>query len=140
MEALVRALASHAEHLADRLPRQASFTCDHHGLVERPLSGTDPDLRNRDPSKSGIIYRGQRVRTLSTIGVLNLVKHLLGCPHHLLPLQELLACRHGMKDEIVIIDTDFDETARSCGPNDDDISVEVMDSHRVAQCVIDILA
>ena len=45
-----------------------------------------------------------------------------------------------MKDEIVIIDTDFDDTARSWGPNDDDMSVEVMDSHGVAQCVIDILA
>ena len=41
-----------------------------------------------------------------------------------------------MKDEVVIADTNFDQVTRS-GRIDDDISVEIMDRHGIAQSMVD---
>lgn len=41
-----------------------------------------------------------------------------------------------MKDEVVIADTNFDRVTRS-GRIDDDISVEIMDRHGIAQSMVD---
>ena len=45
-----------------------------------------------------------------------------------------------MKDEIVIIDTNFDQMAGPRRTDDDDISIEIMDRHGIAQCMVNILA
>ena len=44
-----------------------------------------------------------------------------------------------MKDEVVIVDTNFDQVTRS-GRIDDDISVEIMDRHGIAQSMVDVLS
>ena len=41
-----------------------------------------------------------------------------------------------MEDEVVIVDANFDQVTGS-GRTDDDISVEVMDRHRIAQSMVD---
>ena len=41
-----------------------------------------------------------------------------------------------MKDEVVIVDTNFDQVTRS-ERIDDDISVEIMDRHGIAQSMVD---
>ena len=38
-----------------------------------------------------------------------------------------------MKDEVVIVDANFDQMTGPRGANDDNISVEIMDRHRIAQ-------
>lgn len=45
-----------------------------------------------------------------------------------------------MKDEVVIIDANFDQMTGPRGTNDDDISVEIMDRHRIAQRMINVLS
>ncbi|SHI33379.1 hypothetical protein SAMN05216246_101265 [Actinomyces denticolens] len=95
----VHTLTSHAEYVADFLPRQAGFAGGHRRLVERALSTADSDLRDCDPRdcdprdcdprdcdprdcdprdcdprENGIIYRSQRIWSLSTVGVLDLVE------------------------------------------------------------------
>jgi hypothetical protein len=116
VEALVRTLASHAQDVPDRLPRQANIACAHHGLIERAFGGTEAYLRNRNSCEGRIIDCGHRIRTIPVVGVLDLVKHLFGGLHILLPPQELLARRHSMKDEAVIIDTDLDQVTDREGP------------------------
>ena len=44
-----------------------------------------------------------------------------------------------MKDEVVIVDTNFDQAA-GLGRTDDDISVEIMDRHGIAQSMVDALS
>lgn len=58
MEALVRTLASHAQHISDHLPRQTDITCAHNGLIERTLSSADAYLRDHDLCECRIIDRG----------------------------------------------------------------------------------
>ena len=41
-----------------------------------------------------------------------------------------------MKDEVVIVDANFDQMTGPRGVNDDDISVEIMDRHRNAQSMM----
>lgn len=84
-------LTSHAERVGDCLPRQADFAgSSHHRLVERSLSGTDSDLRDCDPRESGIIYCSQRIRSLSTVGVLDLIEQSLNSSHNHSPVCEAL--------------------------------------------------
>ena len=45
-----------------------------------------------------------------------------------------------MKDEVVIIDTNFDQVTRPRGTNDDNISVKIMDRHGIAQSMVDVLS
>ena len=45
-----------------------------------------------------------------------------------------------MKDEVVIVDTNFDQVTGPRGTDDDDISVEIMDRHRIAQRMINVLS
>ena len=45
-----------------------------------------------------------------------------------------------MKDEIVIIDTNFDQMTGPRGTDDDDISVEIMDHHGITQSMVDVLS
>ena len=81
VEALVRALAGHAQHIPDRLPRQAGIARGHHGPVERVLGGAKAHLRDHDPREDGIIDRGRGIRADPAVGALDLVEHLLGGPH-----------------------------------------------------------
>lgn len=41
-----------------------------------------------------------------------------------------------MEDEVVIVDVNFDQVTES-GRTDDDISVEIMARHRIAQSMVD---
>ena len=41
-----------------------------------------------------------------------------------------------MKDEVVIVDANFDQMTGPRVANDDDISVEIMDRHRIAQSMM----
>ena len=41
-----------------------------------------------------------------------------------------------MKDEVVIVDANFDQMTGPRGANDDDISVEIMDRRRIAQSMM----
>ena len=43
-----------------------------------------------------------------------------------------------MKDEVVIIDANFDQMTGPRGTDDDDISVEITDRHRIAQRMVDV--
>ena len=45
-----------------------------------------------------------------------------------------------MKDEVVIIDTNFDQVTRPRRTNDDNISVKKMDRHGAAQSMVDVLS
>ena len=45
-----------------------------------------------------------------------------------------------MKDEVVIIDTNFDKVTRPRGTDDDNISVKIMDRHGIAQSMVDVLS
>ena len=45
-----------------------------------------------------------------------------------------------MKDEVVIIDANFDQMTGPRGTDDDDISVEIMDCYGVVQSVVDVLS
>ena len=45
-----------------------------------------------------------------------------------------------MKDEVLIIDTNFDKVTRPRGTDDDNISVKIMDSHGIAQSMVDVLS
>ena len=42
-----------------------------------------------------------------------------------------------MKDEVVIIDTNFDQVTRPRGTDDDNISIKIMDRHGIAQSMVD---
>ena len=81
METLVRTLTSHTQYIPDRLPRQASISCNHHGLIELTLGGTEAYLRDRNFCESRIVDRSHRIRTVSILGVLNLVEHFFGGFH-----------------------------------------------------------
>ena len=70
VEALVRTLTSHTQHIPNRLPRQADIPRSHHGLIELALGGTEAYLRDRNFCESGIVDRGHRIRTVSVVGVL----------------------------------------------------------------------
>jgi hypothetical protein len=111
VEALIRTLASHTQDVPYRLPRQANITGIHHSLIERTLGGTEPYLRDRNSREGRILNCGHRIRAIPVVGVLDLVKHLFGGLHISLPPQELLARRHSMKDEAVIIGTGLDQAA-----------------------------
>ena len=45
-----------------------------------------------------------------------------------------------MKYEVVIIDTNFDQMTGPRRADDDDISVEIMDRHGIAQSMVDVLS
>ena len=45
-----------------------------------------------------------------------------------------------MKDEVVIVDTNFDQVTGPRGTDDDDVSVEIMDRHGIAQSMVDVLS
>ena len=45
-----------------------------------------------------------------------------------------------MKDEVVIVDTNFDQVTGPRGTDDDDISVEIMDHHGITQSMVDVLS
>ena len=81
METLVRTLAIHTQDVPNRLPRQADIARSHHGLIERTLGGTEAYLRDRNSCESGIIDRSRGIRAIPVVGVLDLVKHLVGGLH-----------------------------------------------------------
>jgi len=45
-----------------------------------------------------------------------------------------------MKNEVVIVDTNFDQVTGPRGTDDDDVSVEIMDRHGIAQSMVDVLS
>ena len=108
MEALVRALASHSQHIPDCLPRQTDVTCVHYSLIERTLSGPETYLRDRNSCESGIVDRSHRIRTIPVVGVLDLVKHLFDS-FHIHFLLKNFSRGHSMKNEVVIIDTELEQ-------------------------------
>jgi len=81
VEALVRTLTSHTQHIPNRLPRQADIARSHHGLIERTLGGTEAYLRDRNSRESGIVNRNHRIRAIPVVGVLDLIQHLFSGLH-----------------------------------------------------------
>ena len=81
VEALVRTLTSRTQHIPNRLPRQANIARSHHGLIELALGGTEAYLRDRNSRESGIVDRSRGIRAIPVVGVLDLVKHLVGGLH-----------------------------------------------------------
>ena len=107
------------------MPKTSPIACHDRPTSRAPITAsssarsaarTEAYLRNRNSCEGRIIDCGHRIRTIPVVGVLDLVKHLFGGLHILLPPQELLARRHSMKDEAVIIDTDLDQVTDREGP------------------------